>query len=77
MAALASGLAVMQAARGAQNHLPAAGQRPPVSSPSAVSAPQVESQLFASPNAIRSAPPPTTNGLISQPVRAAATGLRN
>ena len=73
MAALALGLAVMQAARGAQNHLPAVGQRPPFSSPSSVSAPQVESQLFASPNAIRSAPPPTTNGLFPQPVRAAVS----
>lgn len=71
MATLTKGFAATQTARGAQNHLSAAGQRSPVF---AVSAPQVGGQLFASPNAIRSAPPPTTNGLFSQPVRAAVTG---
>jgi hypothetical protein len=74
LAALASGLAVTRAVQGAQSNTPTAGQRPPQSL-TAVCAPQVGGRLFASPNAIRSVPPPTTNGLFPQPVRAAAIGL--
>jgi hypothetical protein len=76
-AALASGFAETQApTRESGNHFVPAGQRPPcfVVHPGTcvgVRAPQVEGQLFASPNAIRSAPPPTTNWLLPQPVRAA------
>ena len=69
LAALASGLAVTRAAQGAQGNTPTAGQRPPHLF-TAVSAPRVGGRLFASPNAIRSVPPPTTNGLFPQPVRA-------
>ncbi len=78
-AALASGLAVTQApTRESGNHLPAAESASALFERFAVCpdirvgvcAPQVGGQLFASPNAIRSAPPPTTSRLFPQPVRA-------
>jgi len=76
MAALASGLAVTHAARGAQSFVPtaeSASARFPFKTARAL---QVGGRLFASPNAIRSVPPPTTNWLRPQPVkRATVAGL--
>jgi hypothetical protein len=82
MAALAPGLAVTQTARGAQDHLPTAGQRPPfptigLESPAdTTSEPPARHRLrdicSNPPTPSRSAPPPTTDGVFSQPVRAAA-----
>jgi hypothetical protein len=63
LAALTSGLAVTQTARGARNILSTAGQRPPVFSIAvqpreavlvqAACAPRVEGRLFDPPNAIK------------------------
>jgi hypothetical protein len=59
LAALTLGIAVMRPARGAQNKLPTAGPASACSSATAsgrqlaVCAPQVESHLFESPNAIK------------------------
>ena len=82
MAALAPGLAVKHAARGAQSNLPTAGQRPPFLTVDLESLAALTSQLSARhrlrdicsnpPTPSRSAPPPTTDGVFSQPVRAAA-----
>jgi hypothetical protein len=63
LAALTSGLAVAQTARGAQRTLSTAGQRPPVFAIAvhchktalvqAICAPRVEGRLFDPPNAIK------------------------
>lgn len=63
LAALTSGLAVVQTARGAQKTLSTAGQRPPVfaiavhcrkdANVQAACAPRVEDHLFDPPNAIK------------------------
>jgi len=68
MAALTSGLAVTHAARGAQSFVPTAESASARFQCSAACVLQVGGRLFASPNAIRSVPPPTTNWLCPQPV---------
>jgi hypothetical protein len=82
MAALAQGLAVKHTARGAQSQLPTAGQRPPfltvdLESPAdpTIKPPalhRLRGICSNPPTPSGSAPPPTTDGVFSQPVRVAA-----